>query len=209
MSNYESQQPIVTTAENPGNNGEKMIAQLSAVAEKLGAKVDFSNPSSVAEFLVPGEKVDDPSYVSLYDILQYLSGDTRKQILQGRELDTPYLIEKAAASFNNKQKFLAKLDAQHRDDDNPCGLEFFSIYPNSRLTDTIPTELMGAKLGEPQYDEDRGTYWISGIPIYENAKEGNKYTDTFFATEDLFLTDDVSWDLDDCLAYLGKTNVTQ
>jgi len=197
--NTEESKMILTSDEKSNESGEKFIKQLTSVAEKLGVKVDFNNPSSVAEFLVPGEKADDPSYVSLYDVLQYLSSNARKEIAQGAEIDTPYLIEKAAMGFNNKQKFIAKLDMEFNGFKNLDALEYFSIYPNSHFTDTIPTEFMGAKLGEPRLVPYAGAYVING-----DDEDSDDYVKVYGAVKSLFLADDVSWDLDDCLNYLKK-----
>jgi len=187
---------------NERNN--ELIERLSGVAEKLGVEVDFNNPSSIAEFLVPGEKAHNPSYISLFDILQYLDSEARKQITQGMLLDMPYLIEKAAQGLNNKQKFIAELEAEYRDYDNPDGLAYFSIYPDSHFADTIPTEFMGAKLSAPRFYDGLGAYVLDCIQPNEDEAENQKYWKAHNAVKDLFLANDVSWDLEDCLAYIGS-----
>jgi len=193
----ESKTTLISGEKSDESKGD-LIKQLAGVAERLGVKVDFNNPSSVVELLVTGEKVNDPSYVSLYDVLQYLSSNARKKIAQGVKIDTLYLIEKAAAGFNNKQKFIAKLDMEFNGFKNLDALEYFSIYPNSYFTDTLPTEFMGAKLGKPELVKNVGAYLING-----DEEDGDDYVKVYDAVKPLFLTDDVSWDLDDCLNYLN------
>jgi len=197
--NAKESKTILTSGEKSVEFEGNILNQLTGIAEKLDVKVDFSNPSSVAEFLVPGEKIDDSSYVSLYDVLQYLSSNARKEITQGVMMDTPYLIEKAAMGFNNKQKFIAKLDMEFGGFKNLEALEYFSIYPNSHFTDAIPTEFMGAKLGEPRLVPYVGAYVING-----DDEDSDDYVKVYGAVKPLFLADNVSWDLDDCLNYLKK-----
>jgi len=196
----ENQSRIGSTNEHE----EKFVAQLAEVARKMDVEVDFNNPSSVAEFLVPGEKANNPSYVSLYDVLQYLSSDTRKTIVQGMAIDVPYLIEKATVRMNNKQKFIAGLEAEDREYENPDGLKCISIPPDSHFADVIPTEFMGAKLIGPRYYEALGAYMVDCVQANEDEEENKNYWKAHSAIKDLFLADNASWDLDDCLAYISS-----